>query len=203
MTVTSFVRATAAAGIALLAAGCTGSADGTQTSAASSTPAPATTSSSTSSAPPTTTTSTSSSTTQSMAEKYPETPAGAEAFVRAFVDAFNRGSRDPSRADDVRAFFVPECASCAGLHSGLVQYRSEGLRQQGEAITILKARPEFGSEQKVVVAKLRQNPADVVDASGRKKDSVPGNPDLRQAFVLDRRDTGWVIVQIQRYVDEV
>lgn len=202
MTVTSFVRATAAAGIALLVAGCTGSADGSETSAASSTPAAATTSSSTSSAPPTTTTSTS-ATTQSMAEKYPETPAGAEAFVRAFVGTFNRGSREPSRADELRAFFAPECTSCSGLHSGLVQYRSEGLRQPGEAITILKMRSEFGSEQKVVVAKLRQNPADVVDASGKKKDSVPGDPDLRQAFVLERRDGVWVIVQIQRYADEV
>ncbi|WP_392424749.1 hypothetical protein [Barrientosiimonas humi] len=201
MTVTSFVRATAAAGIALLVAGCTGSADGSETSAASSTPAPATTSSSTSSAPPTTTTSTS-ATTQSMAEKYPETPAGAEAFVRAFFGAYNTASQDPSKVSEFVAFTDPACESCKRLSDEVRGWGRSGAKQTGAAVQVARIRPDGDSVDAVQLIALKQLAGTVKKPNGEIVQQIVAK-DVKSAMTIQWTPTGWTVVRLQPYQGEV
>lgn len=205
MTATSFVRAAAAAGIALLVAGCNGSADGAGSSSTSSTPAPAT-SSTTSAAPSSTTTTTTtapSSTSQSMAEKYPETPEGAEAFVRALFDAYNAASKDPSRADSLKVFYKPSCKPCAGMYTGVSSYGQRGIRQTNEAITILRARTEPNGDQQVVLTAVRQNAGELVDSSGVTKSEIPAVDRVARAVILGWTPNGWAVTDMKGYAGEI
>lgn len=201
MTVTSFVRATAAAGIALLVAGCTGSADGSETSAASSTSAAATTSSSTSSAPPTTTTSTS-ATTQSMAEKYPETPAGAEAFVRAYWSTYDEACQKPSKVPDLKSLAQPECASCKRLSDEIEGWVKKGAHQSGPSARVLKLKSESETDPGVVFALVDQLPGNVVTADGKVIDKISAQQ-VKMAMTLTWTDSGWKVARIQPYEGEL
>lgn len=210
MTATSFVRAAALAGAVLLAAGCGGSTQGAGPTTTSMKPTPAT-SSTRSAAPSTTVTrgttskgSTSASPTgRSMAEKYPETPAGAEAFVRAFLGAYNSASRNPEKADLLKPFYKDSCKGCVGMHSGVSSYGQRGLRQNNQALTVQRIRSEPNGAQRVVLVAVKQNPGLLVDSEGVAKSDIPGVDNVVRAYILNWTRTGWSVTDMKGYRGEI
>lgn len=203
-----------AAGFALvlgvgLTAAC-GESGGTQEAAAS-TAASSTsaTTASTSAAPTSSTTSSSTPvtapapTTKTSVDQYPKTPEGAEAFVRAFLGAYNTASKDPTTAGALRSYYESSCTPCEGIYSGVSSYAQRGIRQTNEAITVLRARTEPNGDQQVVLVAVRQNAGKLVDKRGITKSQIPAVAEDPNAFILRWRSDGWAVVDMKEFRGEI
>ena len=203
MTVTSFARNVVGAGVVLLAAGCGGSSEGAGTSSPSSTPATSSSAAAAStSAPATTSTAAASSTGGSMAEKYPETPAGAEAFVRAFFGAYNTASQDPSKLAEFEAMSAAECASCQALKGQIRGYEQKDARAEGPSANVTVVKHDPNPNRTVVLAGINQVARNVRTVSGEVVSNIPAAKQ-NVALTLTRSQRGWEVSQIERYLGEL
>lgn len=135
--------------------------------------------------------------------KYPETPAGAEAFVRAFLGAYNTASKDPTTADALRSYYESSCKPCEGMYSGVSSYAQRGIRQTNEAIIVLRARTEPNGDQQVVLVAVRQNAGSLVDERGTTKARIPAVAEDPNAFILRWRSDGWAVVDMKGFRGEI
>lgn len=202
----AFMRAAALAAVVLLAAGCGASPQGGQESSTSSTPAPATTSRSSAAPSPTPTTpneavSTASPTGRS-AERYPDTPAGAEAFVRAFWSAYNLAATRPDTVRQFSAMATSDCVDCGNLQKEVDGWRIKKKRVDGTLVTVTQIRHEPNPERMVIVSALDQHPRNLVDSAGAKVDTL-SKLRVKFALTLSRVGETWKVSRIEHYVGDV
>ena len=178
--------------------GCAGG--GGSPPASSSTAASRTTSSgTTTSAPRASTTTTASSTTTPV--EIPEaarahTEAGAEAFVKFFVEQSNVASMTADTSI-LPPLSDPSCKSCSALQHEVADLKARGHHYLTEPVRISQVTAIGGAPagQQFVRLQLIQNLADVVDASGKK---VSTDPETRLARTTSLKWTGdrWLVFGI-------
>lgn len=207
MTTTPFVRATVLATAVFLAAGCAWSSQGAASSSTSSAPGVAASRTSSVAPPastttPTATTPTASPTSQSMAEKYPQTPAGAEAFVRAFFATYNTASANPSRVAEFEAFTDPDCSSCLLLSNEIRQWAKVGARHDGKAVEVERIRPDGDRVDAVRLILVKQLAGTVAKPNGAVVQRIQAK-DVKSAMTIRWGARGWAVVRLQPYEGEI
>ncbi|WP_457253099.1 DUF6318 family protein [Pedococcus sp. P5_B7] len=157
--------------------GCTSGADDPPATGNGTAVTGATTTASPNSSPPTTTTT--STITTSAAVQIPEaarahTKAGAEAFVRFFVEQSNVASMTAD-ISILPALSDPSCKSCGALQGAVAELKAKGRHYATEPVSVSRVKAIDGAPagQQFVRLQLVQNLADVVDASGTKVSTDP------------------------------
>lgn len=203
VTATTFLRAAALTGAVLLVAGCGGSQEAASSSNSSS-PVAAALSKSSAVPPPasTTATTTTPATRQSMAEKYPETPAGAKAFARAYWTAYDLACQKPEKVSELKALANPGCASCGRLAAEIDGWIKQDARQIGPAAKVVRLRSESDTDPRVVLATVDQLPGDVVTADGKVVDRITAKA-VKMAMTLTWTGDGWKVARIQPFEGDV
>ena len=156
------------------------------------TPTPSSTTSSTSPSPPATPTPTPSETSTIPAAARKNTPEGAEAFVRYFVNQSAQAWMEGD-ADLVESLSDADCESCAELAARADQLKQAGQHYAAAPITVTKVRALTGDESRInVAASIRQRRVDVVDEGGEVVSS-DGADELRRTFLLYWKGDQWVV----------
>lgn len=124
-----------------------------------------------------------------------ETAAGAEAFVKFYLDSYNQAMSkpDPSATDGL---YAASCKGCAALRDNALQLERTTQRHAGATISLKKASTiQFVNERKEVEAEVVQNPVGVVDASG----NIVRHTRQREGLFLFTLiyQTGWKVTRLQ------
>jgi hypothetical protein len=102
------------------------------------------------------------------------TEAGAEAFVKFFVEQSNVASM---RADTtiLPSLSVPECQSCQRLQGQVEDLKAKGHHYKSAPVTVSKVTAVDGGQdgQQFVRLQMTQNPAAVVDTRGKTVSTDP------------------------------
>jgi RNase P subunit RPR2 len=178
---------------AVLAVGaCSGGDDPPATSSTSGSSSSSSTSSTTTSSPSTTAT----TTVQVPAAAQKHTPAGAEAFVRFYIDQSNEASM---KADVtlLPPLSDPGCKSCEALQTAVEELKTNGTHYDSAPVTISKATAIDGGPkgQQFVRVLMVQNKTDVVDATGKVVSTDP-RADLARTFSTTWMGERWVLFGI-------
>lgn len=100
------------------------------------------------------------------AEAREQTPAGAEAFIRYYVDLLNRAQRDLDTTYVTQ--FSADCDTCSALIVGLNAYAAEGYLISGGTIRVGAINPPtLNADGAEFVAPLMQDAVAVTDATGQ------------------------------------
>lgn len=154
--------------------------------------------------PSTTTTSSPSSATSSPTVAVPELPeaatvgdaAGAEAFVRHWVDVLNYAYQTGDTGP-LDAITLPDCELCEGNAADIENvYRSGGLLEGGVVTVDLVRSPPPDADGTVIVS-TRYAQADLIDVSEEGiRETLRGFPAENAGFVLDYVDGSWFVVGV-------
>ena len=122
---------------------------------------------------------------------FPATRAGAEAFVRAWVQAMNEAGRTGSTSK-LAALSDPACRSCSGLVSYFKTAWAHGRLVGGDVtLTNVVAAPVTG-EEVVVTADFHFAAERRYDSAGHLVHSQPASVEGEKIRLL-RRGDGWVM----------
>lgn len=155
-------------------------------------------------APSTATTPSPSSATSSPPVAVPQLPeaatvgdaAGAEAFVRHWVDVLNYAYQTGDTAP-LDAITLPDCELCEGSAADIENvYRSGGLLEGGVVTVDLVRSPPPDADGTVIVS-TRYAQADLINVSEDGiRETLPGFPAENAGFVLDYVDGSWFVVGV-------
>jgi hypothetical protein len=186
-------------------AGCDGEAASQPTSSATSSGVP--TGSSASSTSPTGTTSpTSTSPTKSPAEQVTvppaaraNTPAGAEAFVRFYLELVNAAWTEPN-PELLKPYVLSSCKTCANQIATALDLRRSGQRYSDDPASVgpTVVAPETGQSKAVIELPYDQKAAEIVDDNGAVVEHLPTIRSQSQVTVVwvGQRST-WAVSEIR------
>ncbi|MFN8077086.1 MAG: DUF6318 family protein [Kineosporiaceae bacterium] len=124
------------------------------------------------------------------------TPAGAEAFVRYFLEVYVYAfaSNNPSPLDDVT---LKGCGFCVSLTDEIRAHAAKGHRVVGETlqVTSVVAAPNGSQDRTVVSALFHQSASKLVDSAGKTVDSFDSAPSQELAIAVRWNVvTGWRVI---------
>lgn len=124
------------------------------------------------------------------------TEAGAEAFVRFYIDQLNLAWTTPAM-NLVSALSEPDCVSCATLEATTEQLVAKGQRYVSAPVSVRSAAAFGGapSGQQLVHLVLQQHKVDVINAAGAIVTTDPPR-DLNRNVVLKWRAEAWHVYAI-------
>lgn len=124
------------------------------------------------------------------------TEAGAEAFVRFYIDQLNLAWTSPN-VDLVSALSEPDCVSCARLEATAEQLVTKGQRYMSAPVSVRSAAAFEGAPagQQLVHLVMEQHRVDVVNAQGTIV-STDLPRDLNRNVVLKWRAEAWHVYGI-------
>jgi Family of unknown function (DUF6318) len=174
------------AGACLVIGGCSGGED----------PAPGPTSTASATSSPSTTAPTTTAVSDIPVAARAHTPAGAEAFVRFFIDRVNYAWMTPE-AGVIEALGDPGCLSCAALEKTAVGLVKAKTKYAATPIDVKDLHPVSGapSGQQYLKATLVQNRVNIVDPRGK---TVSTDPKLTagRTFALVWKEGEWSVYDI-------
>ncbi len=157
------VVVSAAAAVVVAVAGCTGSSSPAPTGS-STWPGGSTTTTST---PSTTTSSSTTTATPDLATRFPKTKAGAEGFVRAYVDALTQAFRT-ANASLISEYVDADCSACDKWISDISTLKARNQHFVGDLVKLVEVNQISSSGNGVIVQALIDVPeAKFVDTGGR------------------------------------
>jgi hypothetical protein len=130
-----------------------------------------------------------------------ETPEGAAAFARYYLNVLGQAfaAADPTQLDSLSA---PGCEGCDALISSVRGLRDEGGRRVGgEYVVKSVAAPPVENGDVVVEIAYERTASQIVGRDGLVTASAPAVPRTSVQMRLIRNESGWV-VQGYRVVDE-
>lgn len=129
-------------------------------------------------------------------EARPETPEGAEAFVRFYFSQLNRAFRvaDPSAVNGLAG---DSCAICTSMLQGVKDVRSKQRHYASDLITVQSVRVmDFVSDSRRVLAQVRQNEVRVLNPKGAVVQTIPAGSG---SYVFTLNHLGhWQVVRVQK-----
>jgi hypothetical protein len=122
-----------------------------------------------------------------------QTPEGAVAFVRFYVDQINRAWTEPNDGT-LRPNSTSECLSCAALQETAASLVSTGERFAGPPLQLDSITPRDGAPpgQQFVSAQMQQLASSRVDGSGQVKESQSQASAVRD-FVVIWQESRWLM----------
>lgn len=126
-------------------------------------------------------------------EATPETPQGAAAFTRYYLELLNQAfaAGDASR---VRELSDPECDACNNLIKAIEQEEEPGQRIEGGDYRVLFAEsPPVENGDVIVDLRYALTEARVLRLDGTIVRTTPPNPGINAQLRLLRRDGSWIV----------
>lgn len=122
------------------------------------------------------------------------TAAGAEAFARTWVDAFNAAQQTVDPAE-LMALSDASCSTCQALIASLRRAKETATTYRGGsiAITAVVAPPLEGDLASVLV-NYDAPAVEVLDSSGAVVETIPAERDATFTFELRRTADAWITV---------
>lgn len=198
------MRRTMAAAFTVLALGLTGCSDSGQPSEPPTPSEPLTTSSPTTSddapttepaPPPETESPSETASTEIPPEATEDSEAGAEAFVKSFLETFNRLGQSPE--DGVLSKFSRDnCETCSNLESAIEQLVSAGHRTSGPAISVHDVSAVNLGGTTRVEAHLEQLGGELLDENGEVVQTAEAGGEFVYVFTLSRDGDQWLIDEV-------
>jgi hypothetical protein len=145
---------------------------------------------------PSTTASTTTAASDIPAAARAHTPAGAEAFVRYFIDRVNYAWMTPE-AGVIDALSQPACKSCADLERTARELLSDKQRydRPAAAVDSVTALSPGDDGHQTVLFVGAQTESNIVNSMGNVVSTDPGQPS-RRVFVLEWCSTHWCVSRI-------
>lgn len=125
-----------------------------------------------------------------------ETPQGAAAFARYYMDLLTRGF-DASDASAIRAVSASDCTSCNNYIGAIEEPPTPGERVVGGAFRVEFAEAAPTQTENALVD-LRYTVAEirVLNDAGQVLRTTPPEPAIDAQMLLSRRDGGWIVRQL-------
>jgi len=123
--------------------------------------------------------------------------AGAEAFLRYWIDLLNRQQAIP--AGQPLRDLGPECRECLRIARVYDEAAAAGNRYVGGLLTVVNvATPMLDGDQTTVAFTAREDAVQLVDAAGTPLESLDAAPDLSSGIglVWSKTDRGWLVTDM-------
>ena len=123
--------------------------------------------------------------------------AGAEAFLRYWIDLLNRQQAIP--AGQPLRDLGPECRECLRIARVYDEAAAAGNHYVGGLLTMVNvARPMLDGDQTTVAFMAREDAVQLVDAAGTPLESLDAAPDLSSGIglVWSETDRGWLVTDM-------
>lgn len=122
-----------------------------------------------------------------------ETPQGAVAFVKYYLDVVNRAFASSSSAP-VRRLSHPECDACNALIRAIEEPGAPGEEASGGDYEVVFAEaPQVSGGDVTVSLRYALTEARVVDGAGQLVRAVPRNPGIDAQMRLLRDGDAWIV----------
>lgn len=125
----------------------------------------------------------------------------AEAFLRRYLDTYNKAAQDPSMVAAMDSFALPSCVSCRNLRTGIAEMAAKKRHLTTGPVAVLKLITDNTDSKSVlkIYAVVRQKPVDVLNDKGEKVGRTKGDGDFKHAY--DVRNTGGALkIEVVRKV---
>jgi hypothetical protein len=123
--------------------------------------------------------------------------AGAEAFLRYWIDLLNRQQAIP--AGQPLRDLGPECRECLRIARVYDEAAAAGNHYVGGLLTVVNvATPMLDGDQTTVAFTAREDAVQLVDAAGTALESLDAAPDLSSGIGLawSETDRGWLVTDM-------
>lgn len=125
------------------------------------------------------------------------TPEGAEAFVRYWVEVLNAAGAE----GDVKALHklsLRSCDTCTGIADGIARVYADGGSIEGEGWSIESASVLPGADNTLVIdTQVNVAAQSVVESEGAAPQSFPGGKDLK-IFTTSWSADGWRLARLEQ-----
>ncbi|MGL4178647.1 MAG: DUF6318 family protein [Dermatophilaceae bacterium] len=126
-----------------------------------------------------------------------KTAAGAEAFVRFFIDQLAIAWMEP-RAGLIASLSDPKCTFCTKSEAQAKEYVAKGYQFDSRPVEVLTVEPFVGApkNQQFLAVTFQQMPTAVVDQTGKEVDRQQGM-DEELYVIVAWRQSGWQLLEIE------
>lgn len=125
-----------------------------------------------------------------------QTEAGADAFVRYYLEYFDYLRQNPD-AGDLSQYAGPDCAACDAFESQIFSFTDNASHYEGSSLSITSSRTFSLGRQFSSEVVMREAPSKIIDDKGSLIRNTPPSDGVAALFTLEWVDGGWRVEVLQ------